>query len=132
MWERLRFTAHVASMIKIVALIKRRADVTLDTFRDYYEHNHATLFQRTITDDVAAAITHYVQNHAVHLGDGTTDAPYDCITEIGFDDIEGMRTWSRWYLGEEGKVLRDDEERFMDTSRRVVIVTDEHRIGTDV
>ena len=119
-------------MIKIVALIKRRADVTLDAFRDYYEHSHAPLFQRSIPDDVAAVITHYVQNHAVRLGDGATDAPYDCITEIGFDDIEGMRTWSRWYLGEEGKVLRDDEERFMDTSRRVVIVTDEHRIGTDV
>ena len=119
-------------MIKIVALIKRRADVTLDALRDYYEHSHAPLFQRSIPDDVAAVITHYVQNHAVHLGDGTTDAPYDCITEIGFDNIEGMHTWSRWYLGEEGKVLRDDEERFMDTSRRVVIVTDEHRIGTDV
>jgi uncharacterized protein (TIGR02118 family) len=117
-------------VIKIVALIKRRADLTPEAFSDYYEQSHAPLFQRTIPHDVAAVITRYVQNHAVRLGDGTADAPYDCITEIGFDDMDGMRTWSRWYLGEEGKVLRDDEATFMDTSQRVVIVTDERPIGT--
>jgi len=37
-----------------------------------------------------------------------------------------MRLWSAWYLGEEGKVLRDDEECFMDTAARIVIVTEEH------
>jgi uncharacterized protein (TIGR02118 family) len=111
-------------MIKIVALIKRRPDLTLEEFREYYEHRHAPLFRRAIPPDVADAITHYVQNHAVALGSASTDAPYDCVTEIGFDDLDGMRLWSRWYLGDEGKVLRDDEEHFMDTGRRVVIVTE--------
>ena len=54
---------------------------------------------------------------------GATDAAYDCVTEIGFDDLGGMRLWSRWYLGDDGRVLRDDEDNFMDTSQRVVIVT---------
>jgi uncharacterized protein (TIGR02118 family) len=116
-------------MIKIVALIKRRPDLTHDAFCEYYEHRHAPLFARTIPDDVAAAITHYVQNHTVPLG-RPTELPYDCVTEIGFDDLEGMRTWSDWYLGDGGKVLRDDEENFMDIDQRIVIVTDEHRIGT--
>jgi hypothetical protein len=112
-------------VIKIVALIPRRADLTLEEFREYYEHRHVPLFRRVIPPEVADAIIHYVQNHAVRLGDGTTEPPYACVTEIGFDDLDGMRVWSRWYLGEDGKVLRDDEEHFMDTSRRVVIVTDE-------
>lgn len=116
-------------MIKLIALIKRRPDVTLEAFCDYYEHRHAPLFQRAIPDEVAAAITHYVQNHAVQLGNGTTETPYDCVTEIGFDDLDGMRQWSSWYLGEGGKVLRDDEENFMDPSQRTLIVTEEHRIG---
>ena len=34
-----------------------------------------------------------------------------------------------WYLGDGGKVLRDDEENFMDPSGRVVIVTEERNIG---
>jgi hypothetical protein len=116
-------------VIKIVALIKRRPDLSHEAFCTYYEQRHAPLFARTIPADVAAAITHYVQNHAVPLG-GATELAYDCVTEIGFDDLEGMRTWSRWYLGDGGKVLRDDEEHFMDVDRRIVIVTEERRIGT--
>lgn len=116
-------------MIKIVALIKRRPGVTLEEFCEYYEHHHAPLFHRTIPPPVAAAITHYVQNHAIRLGRSTTEAPYDCVTEIGFDDVAGMDRWTTWYLGDEGRVLREDEERFMDTAKRVVVVTDERDIG---
>ena len=111
-------------MIKIVALIKRRPDLTLDEFREYYAQRHAPLFRRVIPPDVSDAITHYVQNHAVPLGTAGTDAPYDCVTEIGFDDVDGMRRWSRWYLGDDGKVLRHDEAHFMDPHQRVVIVTE--------
>jgi hypothetical protein len=112
-------------MIKIVALIKRRDDLTLEAFRSYYEQRHATLFESILPPDVAAVIVHYVQNHALRLGDGASDRPYDCITEIGFDDLDGMRRWSHWYLGDGGKPLRDDEENFMDTRQRIVIVTNE-------
>jgi uncharacterized protein (TIGR02118 family) len=112
-------------VIKLIALIKRREDVTQEEFRDYYEQRHAPLFQRTIPHDVRAAIVRYVQNHAVVLGSGTNAPAYDCVTEIGFEDLDGMRLWSEWYRGDGGKVLRDDEEHFMDPSQRVVIVTDE-------
>jgi uncharacterized protein (TIGR02118 family) len=115
------------TVIKIVALIKRRPDVTLEEFCRYYEQHHAPLFARSLPPDVADAIKHYVQNHALRLGRSSTDPPYDCVTEIGFDDLAGMERWTNWYLGEEGKVLRDDEENFMDPSKRVVIVTDERR-----
>jgi uncharacterized protein (TIGR02118 family) len=114
-------------VIKIVALLKRRPDVTLEEFCRYYEHEHAPLVARTIPADVAEAITHYAQNHALVLGRGTTAPPFDCVTEIGFDDLAGMERWTNWYLGDDGKVLRDDEENFMDPRQRVVIVTDEHR-----
>jgi hypothetical protein len=46
------------------------------------------------------------------------------VTEIELDDQAGLDTWTEWYLGPEGKVLRDDEDAFMDKSRRVVVVTD--------
>jgi len=114
-------------MIKIVALIKRRADLSLEEFCTYYEQRHAPLFASSIPPAVDGAITHYVQNHATRLGSNATDPAYDCVTEIGFDDVDGMRLWSDWYLGEGGKVLRDDEENFMDRGRRVVIVTHERR-----
>ncbi len=117
-------------MIKIIALIRRRSDLTREEFREHYELRHAPLFHRVISDDVAGAIVHYVQNHAVALGRGNTDTLYDCVTEIGFDDRDGLAVWNRWYLGDEGKILRDDEENFMDKSRRVVIVTEARDLGT--
>jgi uncharacterized protein (TIGR02118 family) len=112
-------------MIKIIALIRRRADMSPEEFRDYYERRHVPLFHRTLPADVADAIRHYVQNHAVRHGDGRTEPPYDCVTEIGFDDLAGKQRWSDWYLSEAGKVLRDDEENFMNLRQRVVILTDE-------
>jgi hypothetical protein len=115
-------------VIKLVALLKRRPDLTLEEFADYYEQKHAPLFARSIPQDVADAIKHYAQNHAVLVGSNPADPPYDCVTEFGFDDLDGLRRWSSWYLGDGGKVLRDDEERFMDVSARVVIVTEEHRL----
>ena len=116
-------------MVKIVALLKRRADVSLEEFCDYYEHHHAPLFHRTIPPEIADAITRYVQNHAVQLGSGSTEPAFDCVTEIGFADLAGVRLWSDWYLGEGGSVLREDEEKFMDPRQRVVIVTEEHDLG---
>lgn len=118
-----------AEMIKMVVLIKRRPDLTLEEFCAHYERKHAPLAAGAIPADVAEAIKHYGQNHAVRIGRGTTDPPYDCVTEFEFDDLAGLKRWTDWYSSEEGKVLRDDEERFMDISRRVVIVTDERPVS---
>lgn len=110
-------------MIKIVALLRRRSGLTLEDFAEYYEQRHAPLFARTVPDVVRRAITHYAQNHAVALGG--REPAWDCVTEIGFRDLAGMRVWSDWYTGPQGAVLRDDEENFMDTAARVVVVTEE-------
>jgi hypothetical protein len=118
-----------ASMIKLVALIKRRSDITPEAFRDYYEHRHALLFRESIPPEVADAIASYTHNHAVELGGSSAEHRHDCVTEFRFDDLVGLRMWSDWYLGDGGKVLRDDEENFMDLSQRVVIVTEERNIG---
>jgi uncharacterized protein (TIGR02118 family) len=113
-------------VIKLVAMLKRRSDLSLEEFLAYYTQNHVPLFARTIPPEVAGAIRHYVQNRAIRLPGSKTDPAYDCITEFGFDDLDGMRVWTNWYLGPEGKVLRDDEENFMDLDQRVVVVTEEH------
>jgi uncharacterized protein (TIGR02118 family) len=115
-------------VIKLIALLKRRPELTLEEFQTYYEQQHVPLFARSIPPEVADAIVYYVQNHSVQLPGSTSDPPYDVVTEFGFDDIEGMRAWTTWYLGPEGKVLRDDEDNFMDKSKRVVVVTEEHRL----
>jgi uncharacterized protein (TIGR02118 family) len=115
-------------VIKLIALIKRREDFTLEEFREYYEQKHVPLFARSIPPEVADAIIYYVQNHAVRLGQSSPNPPFDVVTEFGFEDVEGMRKWTDWYLGPEGQVLRDDEKNFMHISRREVVVTEERRL----
>jgi len=110
-------------VIKVVAALKRKPGLTLDEFSAYYFERHAPLFRRVLPPEVARGIVHYVQNHAVPLGHG--EPPYDCVGEMGFADLEAMQRWVDWYASPAGKVLRDDEEEFMDRSARVVVVTEE-------
>lgn len=111
-------------MVKLIALIKRRPEISPEDFRRRYEAEHAALFARSIPAEVADAIDHYAQNHSARLGGGSEPA-FDCVTEFSFRDMDALRVWSSWYLGDAGKVLRDDEEHFMDTGARVVLVTEQ-------
>ncbi|WP_228538022.1 EthD domain-containing protein [Nocardia sp. XZ_19_231] len=108
-----------------MVLIKRRPDLAVEEFCAYYEQRHAHLAARIIPTDVGAAIKYYQQNHAVRLGSGTTEPAYDCVTEFTFEDRAGLELWAKWYAGEGGRILREDEENFMDISKRVIIITDE-------
>jgi hypothetical protein len=111
-------------VIKVVATIKRTEGMSLEDFARYYFEDHLALCRATVPPHVASVIRRNVQNHAIHLGGSTTEPPYDCVTEIEFDDLQGLATWTSWYLGPEGKPLRDDEDAFMDKRRRIVVVTD--------
>ncbi len=111
-------------MIKMIVLITRHPDLTLEEFCRYYEFEHAPLAARTIPAEVAAAIKHYQQDHALRIGRRSADPAYDCVTEFEFDDLAGLAIWTNWYRGEGGRILRDDEENFMDIDRRVIVVTD--------
>jgi uncharacterized protein (TIGR02118 family) len=113
-------------MVKLIAMLKRRPEMTLEEFLAYYTEQHIPLFARTIPRGVADAIVHYVQNHAVALAGGGRDPAFDVITEMGFEDMDGLRTWTSWYLGPEGEILREDETKFMDVPARVVVVTEVH------
>jgi uncharacterized protein (TIGR02118 family) len=114
-------------MIKIVVLIKRKPGLTREEFSTYYFEKHAALARRVIPPEISAGITHYVQNHTLDVG--TSDPPYDCVTEIGFVDRAAMERWDTWYRGTEGKVLRDDEDTFADQSLRIDLVTRAVRPG---
>src|SRR5262249_58980389 len=68
-------------MIKLIALLRRRPDVSREEFARYYEHEHAPLFAQSIPPEGAQAIRYYAQNHALQLGGGG-DPPFDCVTQV--------------------------------------------------
>jgi uncharacterized protein (TIGR02118 family) len=113
-------------VLKLIVLIKRRRGLDSAEFRRLYEQEHAPLAKRVVPAELDARILHYVQNHA--LAPRTGEPAYDCVTEIGFADESGVRAWTEWYRGPGGRVLREDEERFMDLDARVVLLSDERTI----
>ncbi len=86
--------------MKTIVLFHRRPDLTRDAFRDYYETRHVALALRHVR------FTKYVRNHLV----APSNAEFDVVSEFWLVDPEVATT-----LGNSpaGKILREDEARFM-------------------
>lgn len=103
-------------MIKLVALVRRKAGMSPQAFRDYWLGTHAPL---------AAAIPG-MRGYRINIaGDpgGQPEAPYDGSAEIWFDDRAAMAAG----LGSpQGKVAGDDVAAFAESLE--FLVTEEHVI----
>lgn len=103
-------------MIKLVALVRKKPEMSRDAFRDYWLGTHAPL---------AAAIPG-MRGYRINIaGDpgGQPPAPYDGSAEIWFDDRAAMEAG----LGSpEGAVAGADTARFANAIE--FLVTEEHVI----
>ena len=105
-------------MIKVIVTMKRKAGLTQDEFSRYWKETHAQVALERLP-----GIVKYVQNHLLRLND--KEPPYDGVAELWFKDMDSFKTANKWYLSDEGKVLRDDEARFMDTNKMVSFICQE-------
>ena len=89
-------------MVKIVAFVRKKDDLTQDAFRAYWQDHHAHL--------VAAlpGLRKYVQNPALDMG-GRREWPYDGVAELWFDDVDAVRAA---FESEESARVREDEPNF--------------------
>jgi uncharacterized protein (TIGR02118 family) len=113
-------------MIKVLAMLKRKSDITPEEFSRYWFEKHGPLAMKLAPPGILAGIQSYTQNHSMQLG--KSSPPYDAVAETIFFDKECLAKWNEWYFSDAAKALRDDEDNFMDTSQRVIIVTDERII----
>jgi len=120
-------------VIKLVYVIRKRADVSDKEFHDYWLHKHGPLVAK-----VAKAIhaRKYVQSHtilpeaAATLSSSRKMAPvYEGITEVWWDNAEEMRAGSSTPEGQEaGRQLLQDEAKFIDFQHSTIFLTEEHLI----
>lgn len=111
-------------MVKMIAMVKKKEGLTIEEFAQYWYHKHAPLARNLVPESVAAGWRKYLQNYAVSLN-GETHAPYDGVAELYFADMTAFWRWNDWYFSDDGKVLRDDEDNFMNRSQTVVIIAEE-------
>lgn len=120
-------------MIKLVYVVRKRADISAEEFHDYWLHKHGPLVAR-----VAKAIRakKYIQSHTVLPEAGASVSqsrkmaePYDGITEVWWDSAEEMSAGSSTQEGQEaGRTLLQDESKFIDFARSTIFFTEEHLI----
>ncbi len=120
-------------MIKLVYVIRKRADISDAEFHDYWLHKHGPLVA-----SVAKAIgaCKYVQSHTVLAEAGASVsasrkmAPqYEGITEVWWNSIEEMRSGSSTPEGQAaGRRLLEDESKFIDFAQSTIFFTEEHLI----
>ncbi len=109
-------------MVKFIGMLKRKAGMTMEEFSEHWYENHAPLVLKLVP-----GVQRYVQNHVVRLPGGG-EPRFDGTLEIWFDGLESWRKTQEWYFSDDGKVLRNDEERFIDLSKSVFVVTEERVI----
>lgn len=110
---------------KILLFMKRRPGMSVEAFRDYYEHRHAPLCAQ-----YSAGVQRYVRrylNPQPHPETGPADElPFDVITELWFDD-EAIFTGALGYITTTimPVEITDDEKQLFDrTSFRIATVVE--------
>ncbi|MGH7782107.1 MAG: EthD domain-containing protein [Candidatus Binataceae bacterium] len=120
-------------MIKLVYIVRKRADISAEEFHDYWLRKHGPLVTR-----VAKAIhaRKYIQSHAIMPDAGASVSqsrkmapPYEGITEVWWDSVEEMNAGTSTLEGQEaGRLLLQDEARFIDFQHSTIFFTEEHLI----
>jgi len=105
-------------MVKLFALLPRRADVSVEEFHDHYRHPHGTL-GKEIT-----GFRGYVQSHQMDTDLlGGSQARFEAVAEVWFDNAADAAR-----LGEDPHYLehvRPDEPNFIDMENLTFLFTTE-------
>ena len=120
-------------MIKLVYVITRRADLSAEGFHDYWLNRHGPLVAAQAR---ALRLRKYVQSHLIEhpANEGLRAVrgmlgPVDGITEVWWDSVEDLHAAYATAEGAaSGKILVEDEEKFIDFANSQVFLTREHLI----
>lgn len=120
-------------MLKLVFCLRRLPHLTREQFQDYWLNVHGPLVRRHAP---ALRIRRYVQAHS--LAGDLSDAlrrwrgapvPFDGVAEIWFASEEDLRASGRDPAGREaGRILLEDERRFVDHARSPIWLAREHTV----
>lgn len=89
-------------MLKIVALVEKRADLTWEEFVDYWDEEHVKPISKIET----------LQRYTIAPALKPEEAPYDGIAELYFESTEDIREGFSEELEAE---IEADEDRFLET-----------------
>lgn len=113
-------------MIKLVFLLKRRAGMSFDDFKKYYETRHAVLGRKFLPTAVRYQ-RRFLQAYGAPAGYENPDDGYDCITEMWFTDRAALdAAMAGASTPDVAAILAEDEEKLFDRNKiRFYLVEEE-------
>ena len=120
-------------MVKLVFCLRRLPHMSLEEFQRYWLETHGPLVR---SHAATLRIKRYVQVHTLDSPANeamrrSRDAgePFDGVAELWWDSIEDMASASASPEGRDaGRVLLEDERKFVDLARSALWVGEEHSI----
>ena len=107
-------------MIKTLTFLRRKPGISKEEFLRHWLEIHGPLAAR-----VVPGLRRYVQSHPVP----GFESDIDGIVELWWDNVESFNAYLAWRQTDDSKVLREDEEKFVDTKKWVRFVAEEHLIA---
>ncbi len=117
-----RASGEAGEAVKLMAMLKRRDGMSLEEFGRHWHEDHGPMAVRVIPD--AVRIRRYVQNHMVGISE-EEEPFFDGIVEFCLEGMDSLEAWMAFYTSDAGKVIRDDELRFIDMKRMMVVMVEE-------
>ena len=122
-------------MFKVLWLLKRKPGVSFEHFREHYENCHSVLGQNYFGHFFLDYRRHY--DRALEAGGkggiaGLPPSGYDCIAEWVLHDEQAFKDCMELIADPViGKIFRDDELNFLDSSATKAVLADCRDTGTE-
>lgn len=114
-------------MVKIIGLLKKKADMSTADFRAYYENHHAPLASRLMP-----AGTDYRRSYPnivrIEGKEAQGESDFDVISEVWFVDRAAYEAFAKSMQDPVNRAaIVEDESRFVDRAATCIMVVEEHR-----
>ena len=109
-----------APVVKAICLLRRRADMTVAEFQDYWRTSHAPQIPRD------AGVLRYVQCHQPPETYTEGTPRYDGVAELTFDDYTAFEKY--WTSARVQDIFASDAPRFLDAVNCTAFRADETRV----
>lgn len=120
-------------MIKVISLVKRRPDMTVEQFRAHYEAQHARAGQAVFPGRAVRYFRRYFQP-IEHPTDGSPkiEPEFDAIMELWFENEAAMKETLGLFVDSPlGDYIVEDEKGLFDRSKIRMFIVEEEETDLD-
>ena len=112
--------------VEVIALLRKRPDISREEFIAYYESNHAPLI-RSIAPEIIRYERAFLRDDGAILAPGQRKPDFDVVTLITFSDERSyMTAMERFADPRTAQVIADDEDHLFDRSATRFVRVDRH------